>query len=84
MMQVFNFLNCRKLYEEINVFEGLLKNKLFVIIVLAIIKMQVLLITFGGYAFGVYSNFGLNFEQWVISVQIHLILDNNCFIFIVS
>ncbi|CAM5999038.1 unnamed protein product, partial [Sphagnum balticum] len=46
MMQIFNFLNARKLHEEVK---------------------YLLFITFTGLAFGVYGNFGLTIQQWLIS-----------------
>ena len=30
--------------------------------------LQIILITFAGQAFGVYGNFGLTIEQWLITV----------------
>jgi hypothetical protein len=32
--------------------------------------MQILLVTFTGSAFGLYSNFGLNPKQWLLSIFI--------------
>ncbi len=59
MMQLFNFINSRKIHEEINLFSGILSNKLFIVIVFSILILQILLITFGGSAVHVYSNYGL-------------------------
>lgn len=72
MMQVFNFLNCRKLHEEKNIFEGITRNSIFVIIVIVIFILQIILITFTGIAFGVYADFGLTIQQWIICVIFHL------------
>lgn len=41
---------------------------LFPIIVVSIFGLQILLVTFAGNAFGVYSNYGLTIQQWLISV----------------
>lgn len=35
-----------------------------------IFSLQVLLLTFGGMAFGVYDNFGLTIQQWLLCVLI--------------
>lgn len=35
-----------------------------------IVCLQLLLVTFAGFAFGVYSNFGLTPQQWGISILI--------------
>ena len=40
------------------------------IIILIIVVLQIILVTFAGVAFGVYSNYGLNPAQWGISVLI--------------
>lgn len=77
MMQVFNFLNSRKLNDEVhseltqfNIFEGLTRNYIFLAIVASIFALQVILVTFGSTAMGVYSYFGLNIQQWALSVAI--------------
>jgi Ca2+ transporting ATPase len=69
MMQVFNFLNARKLREEINIFSGITKNFIFILVVFGILSLQLILITFAGKPFGVYSNYGLTMQQWLISVN---------------
>lgn len=70
MMQIFNFMNCRKIHEQLNIFSGIAKNKLFIVIVVVIFVLQILLITFGGQGLHVYSNYGLTVQQWIISVLI--------------
>lgn len=69
-MQVFNFINAKKLHEELNVFEGITRNTLFLIIIGVIIVLQIILVTFTGMAFGVYANFGLTIQQWGICILI--------------
>jgi len=59
VMQLFNFINSRKIHEEINLFSGILSNKLFIVIVFCILILQGLLVTFGGSAVHVYGNYGL-------------------------
>ena len=80
MMQVFNFLNARKLHEEVllsfiqlNIFDGITKNPIFLIVVGSIILLQGILVTFAGNAFGVYGNFGLTIQQWGICVLVYII-----------
>jgi magnesium-transporting ATPase (P-type) len=51
MMQIFNFLNARKLEDEFNVFEGMSAGSYFTIIVLVIMLLQVFILTFGNIAF---------------------------------
>lgn len=48
---------------------------MFIIIVGIIFVMQIILVTFAGFAFGVYSYYGLHPVHWVISVTIYLFLD---------
>lgn len=67
-MQIFNFFNCRKLYDELNVLEGITRNWLFLVIVLLIVCLQVVIVTFGSVAFELYSYYGLTLMQWLICV----------------
>lgn len=50
MLQLFNFINCRVIHDEINVFAGIFKNKFFLIIVLGIFVIQIIFLTFAGMA----------------------------------
>lgn len=70
MMQLFNFMGCRKIHEERNIFAGILSNKLFIVIVISILGLQGVLITFGGEGLHVYKNYGLTIKQWLISMAI--------------
>lgn len=70
MMQLFNFIACRKIHEEPNIFAGILSNKLFIIIVLCVLCLQCVLVTFGGEGLQVYNNYGLTVKQWLISMAI--------------
>jgi hypothetical protein len=47
MMQLFNFLSCRKIHDERNILAGILRNKLFIVIVGSILILQAVLVTFG-------------------------------------
>jgi hypothetical protein len=42
----------------------------FIFVVIGIFALQILLIAFTGSAFGVYGNYGLTAEQWMISIAI--------------
>lgn len=53
-MTIFNFLNARVLNDKVNIFEGIMRNPMFSVIVGAIAVLQVLLITFGGLPFSCY------------------------------
>ncbi|CEJ54886.1 hypothetical protein PMG11_01174 [Penicillium brasilianum] len=52
-MQIFNELNCRRLDNKFNVFEGIQKNKWFFVINFLMVGGQILIIFVGGKAFGV-------------------------------
>lgn len=70
MMQVFNFLNCRKIHEEINILSNISKNKVFLLVVGIILVLQIILVTFGSEGFFVYANFGLAPQQWLICIGV--------------
>lgn len=42
----------------------------FIYIVISILALQIILITFGGSAFGVYNNYGLTIQHWLLSIGI--------------
>ena len=80
MMQVFNFMNARKIHDEVtitliqnNIFTNITNNCMFIGIVSIIFVLQIILVTFAGSAFGVYSYFGLHPIQWCISVNLSFI-----------
>mmetsp|Transcript_22429 Transcript_22429/g.16924 ORF Transcript_22429/g.16924 Transcript_22429/m.16924 type:complete len:166 (+) Transcript_22429:1-498(+) len=47
VMQIFNMINARKINDEPNVFEGFFENKMFLLVWIAIICMQILIIEIG-------------------------------------
>lgn len=51
LMQLANQFNCRKVTTELNVFEGILKNKLFLFLVASELLMHVLIVQRGGAVF---------------------------------
>lgn len=77
-MQIVNFLNARKLKDELNVFDGIMKSHIFITIVIAIILLQAIITTHGSISFDCY-NFtnstgggGLFIGQWLIAIGISL------------
>jgi len=61
LMQIFNFFNCRKLRDEINIFSGVLSNKIFIFIVLLISVLQFVIGNYGGRALNVSVNVRFSF-----------------------
>ena len=51
MMQIFNFVNARKIHDEFNIFAGITGSIYFPLIVFIIIVLQVIITTFGSIAF---------------------------------
>ena len=67
-LQVFNFLNCRKLKkDELNIFADFFDNYLFIIIVIGIFVSQLFIIEYGGKTFQIVP---LTTEQHVYSIVI--------------
>lgn len=62
-MQIFNELNCRRLDNKFNIFEGIHRNKWFLFINVLMVGGQILIIFVGGAAFGVTR---LSARQWGI------------------
>lgn len=66
LMQIFNYLNCRKLIEnDVNVLEGW--RVINFLLFMATIVLQFLFIQYGGNTCGFYFQ-GLTFTQWLISL----------------
>ncbi|KAH8613631.1 putative Cation transporter ATPase N terminus [Trypanosoma vivax] len=64
---IFHMFNARKLYGEINVFEGMGRSKFFVVIILFCAAFQILAVSFFGNMMGVTP---LTLKQWGVSVGI--------------
>ncbi|KAI9844319.1 MAG: plasma membrane calcium [Thelocarpon superellum] len=64
-MQIFNELNCRRLDNKFNIFEGMHRNWIFVVINAIMIGGQILIMFVGGLAFQIV---GLNGTQWAICI----------------
>lgn len=50
IMQIFNMINARKINDELNIFDGIFKNKMFLIIWILIIGGQAIIVEFGSTA----------------------------------
>lgn len=71
LMQIFNMINARKINDELNIFEGLTKNSMFIIIWIAILILQVLITQLTQDVFEV-NREGLYWHQWLICFAIGL------------
>jgi len=69
LMNLFNFINCRKIHDEKNVFEGMIKNRIFMPLFVLTIAIQLIIGNFGGSVFSV-SSHGLDVRQWMIAVAL--------------
>jgi len=68
-MQIFNFINSRKIEDEWNVFEAITNSSWFIGINILIVFLQVLIVQFGDRAMAC-SWGGLNMSQWIWCVMI--------------
>ncbi|KAF8150651.1 calcium-transporting ATPase [Crassisporium funariophilum] len=68
--QIFNSVNCRRLDNKLNIFEGILRNRFFVGITLLEIVIQVLIVFVGGAAFQVVRIAG---REWGISLALGVV-----------
>jgi hypothetical protein len=66
MMQMMNFLNARKIRDELNCLEGIARNYMFGVILTIIVAGQIIIVTFGSISFSCYNYYGLRIEQWLI------------------
>ncbi|KZT57691.1 Ca-transporting ATPase [Calocera cornea HHB12733] len=63
--QIFNSINCRRLDNKLNIFEGFFLNWYFIVITLIEVGVQILIVFVGGAAFQVTS---MNGRDWGISI----------------
>jgi P-type Ca2+ transporter type 2C len=68
-LQISNQINCRRIDQNLNVFVGMHRNWLFVLITSVTIGGQILIINFGGSAFSIAR---LNGAQWGVSLILGL------------
>lgn len=62
LMTLFNEMNARKIHGQRNIFSGLFRNWIFVVIWISTFILQILIVQFGGYAF---STKALDIDQWM-------------------
>ena len=70
--QIFNMINCRKIYDELNVFSGFFSNYMFPVLWVTICIGQGLIVEFGSEVFKCSSG-GLAWSHWVIAIILGLI-----------
>merc|ERR1739838_205415 len=71
LMQISNLLLSRKLGNEMNVFKGIWKNKIWIGVFVGSLSIQALLCEFGSIALSVHPK-GLTWEQWLICLGLGL------------
>lgn len=69
LFQIFNMLGARKINDELNIFDGVFTNAMFVGVWLVIVAGQYFIVTFGGWAMKVHLD-GLTGIQWVICLAL--------------
>eukprot|EP00831_Metopus_contortus_P041847 TRINITY_DN3290_c0_g1_i2.p1 TRINITY_DN3290_c0_g1~~TRINITY_DN3290_c0_g1_i2.p1 ORF type:complete len:897 (+),score=191.65 TRINITY_DN3290_c0_g1_i2:872-3562(+) len=70
-MQIVNEYNCRKLYDEVNIFKGFLSNPISIIIRAIETVVQVVISQFGNVLFNIYPD-GMTWYQWLICIAFSL------------
>ncbi|KAL1746915.1 hypothetical protein HDZ31DRAFT_80850 [Schizophyllum fasciatum] len=68
--QIFNSVNCRRLDDKLNIFEGVLRNWYFIVITLLEICIQIVIVFVGGAAFQVTRIGG---REWGISLALGVV-----------
>ncbi|POM65809.1 Calcium-translocating P-type ATPase, PMCA-type [Phytophthora palmivora] len=69
-MQLFNELNCRKIHDEINIFKGITRNRVFLYVCVLQVAMQVVMVQFTGDWFNCTP---LDIDQWFVCIGIGFI-----------
>jgi hypothetical protein len=72
VLQIFNMINCRKINDEKNIFDGLFANYMFPLIWLVIVIGQGIIVEFGSKVMKC-SPAGLAWSHWVIAIILGLI-----------
>ena len=72
MLQFFNFLNCRMLLDELNIFKEIGKSTYLLVILVIIFVLQIIFLTFCGTAIRVHT-WGLGPAQWGLCIAIGLL-----------
>ncbi|KAJ3161363.1 hypothetical protein HDU86_007145 [Geranomyces michiganensis] len=68
--QVFNEINARSISQDLNIFKGILRNRIFQGILIATIILQAIIVEFGGPVFK--TEGGLSGVQWAICLLVGL------------
>lgn len=71
-MQIFNEFNNRRLDNNFNIFEGLLRNKFFIVINCIMVGLQIAIVFVGGEAFSIISG-GISGPQWAVCLVLSFI-----------
>ncbi|KAF0690642.1 Aste57867_17975 [Aphanomyces stellatus] len=66
-MQLFNEVNARRIHDELNVFQGVLRNRLYLSMTVVQMTLQACIVQFGSIAFGCVA---LNGWQWLVCLGI--------------
>ncbi|KAF0714036.1 hypothetical protein As57867_004078, partial [Aphanomyces stellatus] len=66
-LQLFNEINARRIHDELNVFEGIFENHLFVGISVVQVVLQAAIVQFGSLVFGCVA---LSWSQWLACIAI--------------
>jgi len=66
-LQVFNEINCRRIDDSLNIFSNILHNHVFILVQIVVIIGQILIVEFGGVAFGTTR---LAWYHWLTTVLI--------------
>jgi Ca2+ transporting ATPase len=67
LMQLFNFVACRKINDEINIFQAIHKSKIFIGLLFLMLAGQLIIGNVGGKAFSV-SLYAMDGRQWLIAL----------------
>lgn len=62
LMQIFNEINARKVHAERNVFKGIYRNWIFLLVMLGQVTVQIIITQFGSFVF---TTSGLQLELWL-------------------
>lgn len=66
-MQIFNEFNNRRLDNKFNIFEGLHRNKFFIVINCLMVGLQIAIVFVGGQAFSIIAG-GISGPQWALCI----------------
>ncbi len=70
-LHIVNEWNCRKLYDELNIFSGIEDNRLSIVVRILETIIQAIISQFGGRVFDIYRD-GMTWYQWLICIGFSL------------